>query len=97
MVPTGVIVNIGRGSVIDQPALINALGDGTIRAAGLDVFENEPHVPDALVALPNVVLLPHVGSASVATRNAMGKLVVDNLAGWFENRAPLTPVPEMSR
>ncbi len=93
----GVIINIGRGSVIDQPALIKALGEGIIGAAGLDVFENEPHVPEELIALPNAVLLPHVGSASLATRNVMGQLVVDNLVGWFENRAPLTPVPEMSR
>jgi lactate dehydrogenase-like 2-hydroxyacid dehydrogenase len=93
----GIIINIGRGSVIDQPALIKALGDGTIRAAGLDVFENEPHVPEDLIALPNAVLLPHVGSASIATRDAMGNLVVDNLVGWFESRTPLTPVPEMSR
>lgn len=93
----GVIINIGRGSVIDQPALIDALSDGTIRAAGLDVFENEPHVPEALIALPNTVLLPHVGSASIATRNAMGNLVVDNLLGWFNDRKPLTPVPEMNR
>lgn len=92
----GVIINIGRGSVIDQSSLIKALGDGTIRAAGLDVFENEPHVPEALMALPNAVLLPHVGSASLATRDAMGKLVVDNLLGWFKDRKPLTPVPEMS-
>lgn len=93
----GVIINIGRGSVIDQPALINALSDGTIRAAGLDVFDSEPHVPEALIALPNTVLLPHVGSASIATRNAMGNLVVDNLLGWFNDRKPLTPVPEMNR
>ena len=91
----GIIINIGRGSVVDQSALIKALGDGTILAAGLDVFEDEPHVPDALLALPNAVLLPHVGSASKATRNAMGALVVDNLIGWFNDRTPLTPVPEM--
>ena len=93
----GVIINIGRGSVIDQPALVTALGDGTIRAAGLDVFEDEPHVPGSLMALPNAVLLPHVGSASMATRDAMGKLVVENLLGWFKDGTPLTPVPEMNR
>ncbi len=91
----GVIINIGRGSVIDEPALIAALSDGTIRAAGLDVFADEPHVPDALLALPNAVLLPHVGSASLACRDAMGNLVVDNLVGWFEAKTPKTPVPEM--
>ena len=62
--------------------------------AGLDVFENEPNVPDALLALPNASLLPHVGSASQATRNAMADLVVDNLIAWFETGAALTPVAE---
>jgi lactate dehydrogenase-like 2-hydroxyacid dehydrogenase len=63
-------------------------------AAGLDVFADEPNVPADLLALPNAVLLPHVGSASIHTRDAMGQLVVDNLAGWFDRRTPLTPVPE---
>ena len=90
----GVLINIGRGIVVDEPALIAALKDGTIRAAGLDVFADEPNVPDALIALPNAVLLPHVGSASVHTRDAMGQLVVDNLRSWFEEGKPLTPVPE---
>ncbi len=94
--PNGVIINIGRGSVINQPQLIKALEDGTILAAGLDVFDDEPNVPDALLALPNAVLLPHVGSASIATRNAMGALVVDNLVGWFSDKMPVTPVPEMN-
>ena len=66
----------------------------TIRAAGLDVFADEPNVPAELIGLDNVVLLPHVGSASVHTRDAMGQLVVDNLTNWFETGAPLTPVPE---
>jgi lactate dehydrogenase-like 2-hydroxyacid dehydrogenase len=90
----GVVINIGRGTVVDEPALIAALSDGTIRAAGLDVFANEPNVPAELIALPNAVLLPHVGSATVHTRDAMGQLVVDNLWNWFERKAPLTPVPE---
>ena len=90
----GVLINIGRGVVVDEPALIAALKDGTIRAAGLDVFADEPNVPDALIALPNAVLLPHVGSASVHTRDAMGQLVVDNLRSWFKEGKPLTPVPE---
>jgi lactate dehydrogenase-like 2-hydroxyacid dehydrogenase len=90
----GVLINIGRGVVVDEPALIAALKDGTIRAAGLDVFADEPNVPAALIALPNAVLLPHVGSASVYTRDAMGQLVVDNLRSWFEDGKPLTPVPE---
>ena len=80
--------------MVDEPALIEALRTGVIRAAGLDVFVDEPHVPEALLALDNVVLLPHVGSASVFTRNAMGQLVVDNLTSWFEAGKPLTPVPE---
>jgi lactate dehydrogenase-like 2-hydroxyacid dehydrogenase len=92
--PNGILINIGRGSVVDEMALIAALKDGTIMAAGLDVFENEPHVPAELMAMPNAVLLPHVGSASVCTRNAMGQLMFDNLASWFEKGAPLTPVPE---
>lgn len=92
--PEGVFINVARGSVADQAALIAALEAGTILAAGLDVYEDEPHVPEALIALPNVVLLPHVGSASVATRAAMGRLVVDNLTGWFADRAPRTPVAE---
>ena len=92
--PRGILVNIGRGSAVDEPALIEALRAGTILAAGLDVFADEPNVPAALVALDNVVLLPHVGSASVHTRDAMGQLVVDNLVSWFERGRPLTPVPE---
>ncbi len=92
--PKGIVVNVGRGSVIDEPALIRALKDGTIMAAGLDVFADEPYVPAELKGLPNAVLLPHVGSASVHTRDGMGQLMVDNLSGWFNDKAPLTPVPE---
>jgi lactate dehydrogenase-like 2-hydroxyacid dehydrogenase len=92
--PEGILINVGRGSVVDERALIEALKTRTIRSAGLDVFENEPHVPAELMALPNAVLLPHVGSASVHTRNAMGQLVVDNLKSWFHEGKPLTPVPE---
>ncbi len=92
--PDGVFVNIGRGSTVDEEALIAALSDGTIHAAGLDVFADEPHVPQALIDLPNAVLLPHVGSASVHTRNAMADLVADNLISWFSDRKPLTPVAE---
>ncbi len=90
----GIFINVGRGSIVDEPALIAALRDRTIHSAGLDVFANEPHVPEELMALPNAVLLPHVGSASVYTRNAMGQLVVDNLRSWFHDGKPLTPVPE---
>ncbi|MBA4206822.1 MAG: 2-hydroxyacid dehydrogenase [Polymorphum sp.] len=92
--PDGILINIGRGSVVNETALIEALKKGTIMAAGLDVFEHEPHVPQALQDLPNAVLLPHVGSASVATRDAMGQLVVDNLKSWFSTGKPVTPVAE---
>jgi lactate dehydrogenase-like 2-hydroxyacid dehydrogenase len=92
--PRGVIINVARGTVVDEQALIAALKSGTILAAGLDVFEKEPHVPDELKAMQNVVLLPHIGSASVVTRNAMDQLVVDNLKTWFAGKPPLTPVAE---
>jgi len=81
--PRGVLINVARGSVVDEPALVAALKSGTILAAGLDVFAAEPSVPDELKTLQNVVLLPHIGSASVVTRNAMDQLVVDNLKNWF--------------
>ncbi|MBY0260493.1 2-hydroxyacid dehydrogenase [Methylobacterium sp.] len=92
--PQGLVVNVARGSVVDEAALIAALQAGTILGAGLDVFAREPHVPPELLAMEHVVLLPHVGSASVHTRAAMGRLVVDNLIAWFDGRGPLTPVPE---
>jgi lactate dehydrogenase-like 2-hydroxyacid dehydrogenase len=92
--PRGVIINVARGTVLDEAALIAALKSGTIQAAGLDVFEKEPNVPDELRAMQNVVLLPHIGSASVVTRNAMDQLVVDNLKAWFAGKPPLTPVAE---
>ena len=92
--PAGVLINVARGSVVDEPALIAALKARRIMAAGLDVFANEPNVPEDLRALPNTVLLPHVGSGSVATRNAMDQLVVDNLLAWFAGKPPLTPIPE---
>ncbi len=92
--PDGVLVNVSRGSVVDQAALIAALQVGTIGGAGLDVFEDEPNVPEALLAMANVVLLPHIGSASRATRAAMGRLVVDNLVAWFDGAPCMTSVPE---
>jgi lactate dehydrogenase-like 2-hydroxyacid dehydrogenase len=92
--PRGVIVNVARGSVVDEEALIAALKSGTILAAGLDVFAKEPAVPDELKTMQNVVLLPHIGSASVVTRNAMDQLVVDNLKAWFAGKPPLTPIAE---
>ncbi|MDN3523176.1 2-hydroxyacid dehydrogenase [Halomonas ramblicola] len=92
--PQGVLINIARGSVVDEPALIDALQNRTILTAGLDVFEDEPNVPQALTDMDHAVLLPHVGSGSVHTRNAMGQLVIDNLTSWFSNKGPLTPVVE---
>ena len=92
--PNGILINIGRGSVVDENALIKALKDGTIHSAGLDVFEDEPNVPQGLLDIDRIVLLPHVGSASVHTRNAMGQLVVDNLLNWNKTGKPLTPVNE---
>ncbi|MBL8578456.1 MAG: 2-hydroxyacid dehydrogenase [Mesorhizobium sp.] len=92
--PSGVFVNIGRGSTVDEDALATALADGTIYAAGLDVFADEPNVPKALLDVPNASLLPHVGSASIYTRNAMADLVVDNLISWFAEGKPVTAVPE---
>jgi lactate dehydrogenase-like 2-hydroxyacid dehydrogenase len=92
--PRGVLINVARGSVVDEEALIAALKDGTIMAAGLDVFANEPQVPDALKVMQNVVLLPHIASASVTTRNAMDQLVVDNLKEWFAGKPPITPIAE---
>lgn len=92
--PEGVVINMARGSVIDEPALIEALKSRTIYSAGLDVFANEPHVPQELIDMEHVVLFPHVGSASEATRAAMDQLVVDNILAWAAGKPPLTPVPE---
>ncbi len=90
--PKGVVINIARGSVIDEPAMVKALQEGRLGGAGLDVFVEEPRVPEALFALDNVVLQPHVGSATHATRAAMGQLVVDNLKAHFAGKPLLTPV-----
>ncbi|CAM3846599.1 2-hydroxyacid dehydrogenase [Agrobacterium radiobacter] len=92
--PEGVFINVGRGSSVDEDALLEALKSGALGAAGLDVFYAEPKVPEAFLSLPNVSLLPHVASASVPTRNAMADLVADNILGWFKDGTVLTPVPE---
>ncbi len=90
--PKGFLVNIARGSVVDEPALVAALAQKRIAGAGLDVFADEPRVPEALLALDNVVLTPHIASATTDTRAAMGQLVLDNLASFFETGRVLTPV-----
>lgn len=92
----GTIVNIARGSIIDEAALVAALANGTIKGAGLDVFADEPHIPLPLFALDNVVLLPHVGSATHETRKAMGDLCRSNLDAWFADRSVLTLIPELA-
>lgn len=92
--PNGVFVSIGRGSTVDEGALAEALANGGILAAGLDVFADEPNVPQTLLDRENATLLPHVGSASVVTRQAMADLVADNLIAWFEEGKPVTPVRE---
>ena len=90
--PQGTLINIARGALIDEEAMTEALADGRLGAAGLDVFADEPKVPAALRALPNVVLTPHVGSLTVETRHAMGQLVVDNLQAHFAGQPLPTPV-----
>ncbi|KAL9995530.1 putative hydroxyphenylpyruvate reductase [Helianthus debilis subsp. tardiflorus] len=90
--PKGFLINIGRGPHVDEPELVAALVEGRIAGAGLDVFENEPHVPEELFGLDNVVLLPHVGSGTVETRNAMADLVIGNLEAHFSKKPLLTPV-----
>ena len=92
--PNGILINIARGSVVDETALIEALRSKKILSAGLDVYVEEPRVPKELIDMDHIVLLPHVGSASLHTRRAMGQLVVDNLKAWVEGKGPLTPVPE---
>ena len=91
----GTLINIARGSIVDEAALIEALRQHVIKAAGLDVFTDEPHVPAELMSLENVVLLPHVGSATHETRRAMAELVVENLRAHFAGKPLLTPVREL--
>jgi lactate dehydrogenase-like 2-hydroxyacid dehydrogenase len=90
--PKGFLVNISRGSVVDEPALLEALQGNKIAGAGLDVFVDEPRVPEAFFALDNVVVQPHVASATHPTRKAMGQLVIDNLAAHFAGKALVTPI-----
>jgi len=92
--PEGILINMARGSVVDEPALIKALQDKAIMSAGLDVYAREPRVPPELIAMEHVVLFPHLGSASVVTRERMDQLVVDNLLAWGAGKPPLTPVVE---
>ncbi len=92
--PNGILINMARGSVVDEAALIKALKDRTIYSAGLDVVAKEQHVPQELIDMDHIVLFPHLGSASAATRAAMDQLVVDNILAWAAGKPPLTPVPE---
>ena len=92
--PRGILINVARGSVVDQEALIAALRNRTILSAGLDVFEGEPNVPQALREMAHIVLAPHIGSATEMTRRLMAELVIDNVRSWFAGEGPLTPVPE---
>jgi lactate dehydrogenase-like 2-hydroxyacid dehydrogenase len=89
--PAGVFVNIARGWLVDEPALVAALKEGRLGAAALDVFENEPRVPEALLAMDNVVLTPHIASSTDETMTAMGECVLDNLRSWFAGKGALTP------
>jgi len=92
----GTIINIARGSIIDEPALVSALQNGTIKSAGLDVFVDEPNVPAPLLSMDHVVVLPHVGSATRETRQAMGDLCKANLDAWFRDRRTVTLIPELA-
>ncbi len=92
--PAGYLINVARGSVVDEAALVGALKNGVIAGAGLDVFEQEPHPLEALWSMDNVVLTPHMASATVQTRHAMANLAVSNLQAHFEGQPLLTPVPE---
>lgn len=94
--PQGTLINVSRGTVVDEQAMIVALQDGRLGAAGLDVFEKEPHVPQALCELENVVLAPHIGSATIETRQAMSDRVVENMVAFFNDGKPINLVPECS-
>ncbi len=91
--PDGVVINVARGSVLDEDALVAALQSGRLHAAGLDVFADEPRIRPELLALENVVVIPHVGSATHHTRGRMAALVAENVRSWFAGRGLVTPVP----
>jgi lactate dehydrogenase-like 2-hydroxyacid dehydrogenase len=90
--PNGILVNVARGAVVDEDALVAALVSGKLGGAGLDVFINEPRVPEVLFGMDNVVLEPHVGSATLETRRAMSQLVLDNLDAQFAGNPLLTEI-----
>lgn len=92
MKPGGILINIARGDVVDEAALVTALQSGQITGAGLDVYENEPKIHPALLAMENVTLLPHLGTAALEVRTAMGLMAVDNLIAFAENRPLPNPV-----
>ena len=94
--PKGYLVNVGRGTAVDEAALVAALEAGTIAGAGLDVYEDEPRVHPGLIGREDVVLLPHLASGSVPTRTAMGQVMLDNLEAWFATGRGLSPIPEMA-
>lgn len=95
--PNGVLINIARGSVVDEDALISALKDGGIAAAGLDVFVGEPKIRPEFLSLENLLLMPHQGSATIETRRAMGEIVLANLAAYFDGETPPTSVVQMQQ
>ena len=90
--PQGVFVNVSRGWLVDEPELIAALQEDRLGGAGLDVFNDEPHIPDALKSLDNVVLSPHIASSTAETLEAMGENVLANLVSWFKGSGAVTPV-----
>ncbi|MBG09712.1 MAG: hydroxyacid dehydrogenase [Gammaproteobacteria bacterium] len=90
--PSGILINVGRGNSIDDDALIDSLRSGSIKAAGLDVYKNEPQIPDAYKTLDNVILLPHIGSATEETRRAMGHLVLDNIEAFLQSGTLISEV-----
>jgi hydroxypyruvate reductase len=91
--PEGIFVNVARGWLVDEAALVGAVRTGTIAGAGLDVFEDEPNVPQALIEAENVVLLPHIASNTFETRDDMDRCVIDNIRSWFSTGQAVTPVP----